>query len=119
MAETVGATDDAGELNSPDTVAAGRGVPVNSGLSRKRGVEVATGFLPASSVCAVDSGVDDIAGVGVAVGDKIGVSVALGVTLASACGVTDATGLGVVAMSAGVGVFPISAGPSAGEGTSD
>jgi len=94
-------------------------VSAGNGLSRKRGVEVATGFLPASDVCAVDSGVDEIAGVGVAVGDKIGVCVALGVTLASTCGVTDATGLGVVATSAGVGVFPISAGPSAGEGTSD
>jgi hypothetical protein len=34
-------------------------------------------------VCAVASGVDEIVGVGVAVGDKIGVSVAVGVTLAS------------------------------------
>jgi hypothetical protein len=78
---------------------------------------VATGFLQASGVCAVDSGVDEIAGVGV--GDKIGVSVGVGVTLASECGVTDATGLGVVAGSAGVGVFPISAGSSAVERTSD
>jgi len=106
-------------LNSADAVASGRGVPVNSGLSRRRGVEVATGFLPASGVGAVDSGVDEIAGVGVAVGDKIGVCVALGVTLASTCGVTDATGLGVVATSAGVGEFPISVGPSAVERTSD
>jgi len=106
-------------LISADAVASGRGVPVNSGLSRKRGVEVATGFLPASGVGAVDSGVDEIACVGVTVGDKMGVFAAVGVTLASACGVTDATGLGVVAMSAGVGVFPISAGPSAGDGTSD
>jgi len=106
-------------LNSADAVASGRGVPVNSGLSRKRGVEVAIGFLPASGVGAVDSGVDEIAGVGVAVRDKMGVSVARGVALASACGVTDATGLDVVAMSAEVGVLPISAGPFAGEGTSD
>jgi len=106
-------------LISADAVASGRGVPVNSGLSRKRGVEVATGFLPASGVGAVDSGVDEIACVGVTVGDKMGVSAAVGVTLASACGVTDATGLGVVAMSAGVGVFQISAGPFAGDGTSD
>jgi hypothetical protein len=61
--------------------------------------------------------VDEIAGVGV--GDKIGVSVAVGVTFVSECGVTDATGLGVVASSPGVGVFPISAGPSAVERTSD
>jgi hypothetical protein len=106
-------------LNSADALSCGKGVSVDNGLSRKRGVEVATGFLPASDVRTLDSGVDEIAGVGVAVGDKIGASVAVEVTLASACGVIDATGLGVVAMSAGVGVFPISAGPSAGEGTSD
>jgi len=104
-------------LNAADALACGNGVPVDNGLSRKRGVEVATGFLPGSGVCTVDSGVDEIAGV--AVGDKIGVSVSVGVTLASDCGVADATGLGVVAMSAGVGVFSISAGPSVVERTSD
>ena len=92
-------------------------MPVDNGLRRKRGVDVATGFLPASGVCTADSGVDEIAGVGV--GDKIGVSVAVGVTPASECGVTDATGLGGVATSAGVGEFPISVGPSAVERTSD
>jgi hypothetical protein len=106
-------------LNSADALACGNGVPVDNGLSRKRGVEMPTGFLPGSGVCTVDSGVDEIAGVAVAVGDKIGVSVSVGVTLASGCGATDATGLGVVAMSAGVGVFPISAGSSAVERTSD
>ena len=90
-------------------------MPVDNGLRRKRGVDVATGFLPASDVCTVDSGVDEIAGVG----DKIGVSVAVGVTRASECAVTDATGVGVVATSAGVGEFPISVGPSAVERTSD
>jgi hypothetical protein len=78
-------------------------VPVDNGLRRKRGVELATGM--ASDVCAVASGVDEIVGVGAAVDDKIGVSV--GVTLASGCGVTDSTGLGVVAVVAGVGVFSI------------
>jgi len=102
-------------LNSADALACGNGVPVDNGLRRKRGVDVATGFLPASDVCTVDSGVDEIAGVG----DKIGVSVAVGVTLVSECGVTDATGFGVVASSPGVGVFPISAGPSAVKRTSD
>ena len=90
-------------------------MPVDNGLRRKRGVDVATGFLPASDVCTVDSGVDEIAGVG----DKIGVSVAVGVTRASECAVTDATGVGVDATSAGVGEFPISVGPSAVERTSD
>jgi len=104
-------------LNSADALACGNGVPVDNGLRRKRGVDVATGFLPASGVCTVDSGVDEIAGVG----DKIGVSVAVGVTRASECAVTDAdaTGVGVVATSAGVGEFPISVGPSAVERTSD
>jgi len=83
-------------------------VPVDNGLSRKRGFEVAIGFSPASSVCTVGSGVGEIAGVGVAVGDKIGVSVALGVILASGCAVIDSTGFGVVGLFAGVGVFPIS-----------
>jgi len=106
-------------LDSADALACGNGVPVDNGLRRKRGVDVATGFLPASDVCTVDSGVDEIAGVGV--GDKIGVSVAVGVTRASECAVTDAdaTGVGVVATSAGVGEFPISVGPSAVERTSD
>jgi hypothetical protein len=104
-------------LDSADALACGNGVPVDNGLSRKRGVDVATGFLPASGVCTADSGVDEIAGVGL--GDKIGVSVAVGVTPASECAVTDATGVGVVATSAGVGEFPISVGPSAVERTSD
>ena len=104
-------------MDSADALACGNGVPVDNGLSRKRGVDVAAGFLPASGVCTVDSGVDEIAGVGVV--EKIGVSLAIGVTLVSECGVTDATGFGVVASSPGVGVFPISAGPSAVERTSD
>ena len=86
-------------------LASGKGVPVAKGLSRKRGVEVATGTT--SGVCTVDSRVDEITGVGVAVGDKIGVSVAVGVTFACGCGVIDSTGFGV-AVFAGVGVFPIS-----------
>src|SRR5205807_1341631 len=107
------------EENSADTVACGKGVPVDNGFRRKRGVEVTTGFSPASGVCTVTSGVDEIAGVGVSVGDKIGVSVTVGVALASGCGVIDSTGLGVVSMFAGAGVFSIFSGPSAGEGAPD
>jgi hypothetical protein len=62
--------------------------------------------------------VDEIVGVGVSVGDKIGVSVAVRVTLASGCGVIDLTGLGVAARFVGVGVFSIASGPSAGTGNS-
>ena len=83
-------------------------MPVDNGLRRKRGVAVPPSFSPASDVCGVASGVDEIVGVGVAVGDKIGVSVTVGVALASVCGVIDSTGFGVVAVFAGVGVFPIS-----------
>jgi hypothetical protein len=107
-------TGDEGKLSSADTVACGKGVPVDNGLRRRRGFEVTTGFSP----CAVASGVDEIVGVGVAVGDKIGVSVAVGVTLASGCAVLDLTGLGVAARFVGVGVFSIAFGPSAGTGTS-
>ncbi len=103
-------------MNSADAVACGKGVPVDNGLSRKRGVEVATGVPPASGVCMVGSGVDEIAGVGDVVGDKIGVSVTLGVTLSSGCGVIDSIAFGVVASFAGVGVFSTSSG---GGGTSD
>ena len=111
-------TGDEGKLSSADTVACGKGVPVDNGLRRRRGFEVTTGFSPCPGVCAVASGVDEIVGVGVAVGDKIGVSVAVGVTLASGCAVLDLTGLGVAARFVGVGVFPIAFGPSAGTGTS-
>ena len=107
----MGTGDAAGDevkLNSADTVACGKGVPVDSGLRRKRGVEVATGFLPASGICTVDNGVDEGAGVGVPVGDKIGVSVAAGVMLASGCVLIDSTAFGVVALFAGVGLFSIS-----------
>jgi hypothetical protein len=112
------ATGDEVKLNSADTVACGKGVPVDNGLRRKRGVEVRTGFSTASGVCPAAFGVDEFAGVGVAVGDKIGVSVAVGVTLASGCGVIDSTGLGVVAIFVGVGVFSTCSGPSAGGGAS-
>jgi hypothetical protein len=61
---------------------------------------------------------DEIVGVGVSVGDKIGVSAAVGVTLASGCGVIDLTGFGVAVRFVGVGVFSIASGPSAGTGTS-
>jgi hypothetical protein len=85
-------------------------VPVDKGFRRKRGVEVAAGFWLGPGVCAVAFGLTEIAGVGVAAGDKFGVSE--GVTLASGCG--------VVALFVGVGVFLVSCcGPSAGEGTSD
>ena len=113
------ATGDEVKLNSADTVACGKGVPVDNGLRRKRGVEVATGFLPASGVWTVDNGVDEIAGVGVPVGDKIGVCVAAGVMLASGCAVIDSTAFGVVALFAGVGVFSIFSGPSSSGGDSD
>ena len=106
------------KLNSADTVACGKGVPVDNGLSRKRGVEVMMGFSPASGFCTVASGVEEAVGVGVAVEDKIGVSVAVGVTLASGCCVIDSTGLGVLAGFAGVGVFSIFSGPSDAGGTS-
>src|SRR5256886_9893961 len=111
-------TGDEVRLSSADTVACGKGVPVDNGLRRRRGFELATGFSPGSGVCTVASGVDEIVGVGVCVGDKIGVSVAVGVTLASGCGVIDSTALGVVAKVVGVGVFSIFSGPSAGTGTS-
>ena len=110
-------TDDDVKLSSADTVACGKGVPVDNGLRRRRGFEVTTGFSPRSGVCTVASGVDEIVGVGVSVGDKIGVSVAVRVTLASGCGV-DLTGLGVGARFVGVGEFSIASGPSAGTGTS-
>src|SRR5204863_10147108 len=116
--ETGEGTGDEVKLNSGDTVACGKGVPVDNGLRRKRGFEVTTGFSPGSGVCTVASGVDEIVGVGVSVGDKIGVSVAVRVTLASGCGVIDLTGLGVAARFVGVGVFSIVSGPSAGTGTS-
>ena len=53
------------KLNSADTVAWGKGVPVDNGLRRKRGFEVTTGFSPGSGVCTVASGVDEVVGVGV------------------------------------------------------
>jgi len=112
-------TGDEVKLSSADTVACGKGVPVDNGLRRRRGFEVATGFFsPRSGVCTVASGVDEIVGVGVSVGDKIGVSVAVRVTLASGCVVIDLTGLGLAARFVGVGVFSIASGPSAGTGTS-
>ena len=111
-------TGDDVKPSSADTVACGKGVPVDNGLRRRRGFEVTTGFSPRSGVCTVASGVDEIVGVGVSVGDKIGVSLAVRVTLASGCGVIDLTGLGVAARFVGVGVFPIAFGPSAGTGTS-
>jgi len=111
-------TGDEVKLSSADTVACGKGVPVDNGLRRRRGFEVTTGFSPRSGVCTVGSGVDEIVGVGVRVGDKIGVSVAVGVTLACGCGVIDLTGLGVAVRFVGAGVFSIVSGPSAGAGTS-
>jgi hypothetical protein len=105
-------TGDEVKLSSADTVACGKGVPVDNGLRRRRGFEVTTGFSPRSGVCTVASGV------GVSVGDKIGIFVAVGVTLASGCGVIDLTGLGVAARFVGVGVFSIASGTSAGTGTS-
>ena len=93
-------------------------MPVDKGFRRKRGVEVATGFSLGLDVCAVAVGLNEIAGVGVAAGDKFGVSV--GVALASGCGGIDSTGFGVVALLVGVGAFLIScSGPSAPEGMSD
>jgi hypothetical protein len=53
------------KLNSADTVASGKGVPIDNGLRRKRGLEVTTGFSPGSGVCTVASGVDEIVGMGV------------------------------------------------------
>jgi hypothetical protein len=111
-------TGDEVRLSSADTVACGKGVPVDNGLRRSRGFEVTTGFSPRLGVCTVASGVDEIVSLGVSVGDKIGVSVAVGVTLASGCGVIDLTGLCVGARFIGVGVFSIASGPSAGTGTS-
>jgi len=108
-------TGDEVKLSSADTVACGKGVPVDNGLRRRRGFEVTTGFSPRSGVCTI---VDETVGVGVSVGDKIGVSVAVGATLASGCGVIDLTGLCVGARFIGVGVFSIASGPSAGTGTS-
>ena len=111
-------TGDDVKPSSADTVACGKGVPVDNGLRRRRGLEVATGFSRCSGVCTVASGVDEIVGVGVSLGDKIGVSVAVRVTLASGCGVIDLTRLGVAARLFGVGVFSIASGPSAATGTS-
>jgi hypothetical protein len=93
-------------------------VPVDKGFRRKRGVEVAAGFSLGPGVCAVAFGLNEIAGIGVAAGDKFGASA--GVTLAAGWGVIDSTGFGVVALLVGVGALLIScSGPSAGEGTSD
>src|SRR4029077_3883634 len=78
--ETGEVTGDEVKLSSADTVACGKGVPVDNGLRRRRGFEGTTGFSPRLGVCTVASGVDEIVGVGVSVGDKIGVSVGVRVT---------------------------------------